>query len=155
MTVCVLTVSDRASRGEYEDKSGPAIEQLVIEAYPDCRIVREVVPDEVESIREALERNASSDFVLTTGGTGLSERDITPEVTESFCKKRLPGIEESLRAASLQETSSAMLSRGYAGVRDSTIVVNFPGSVRAATLCTRIVVKIMGHAIKMLRGEGH
>ncbi len=155
MTVCVVTVSDRASKGEYEDKSGPAIEQLILETYPDCRIVRELIPDEIKVIGAALERNTSSDFILTTGGTGLSERDITPEATELFCDKRLPGIEESLRAASLKETSSAMLSRGYAGVRDATIVINFPGSVRAVTLCTKVVVPIMGHAIKMLRGEGH
>ena len=155
MTVCVITVSDRASRGEYEDKSGPAIEQLVLETYPECHITRELVPDEIEGIRAVLERNTESDFILTTGGTGLSARDVTPEATELFCDKRLPGIEESLRAASLKETTSAMLSRGYAGVRGATIVINFPGSVRAVTLCTQIVVPIMGHAIKMLRGEGH
>ena len=155
MIVCVVTVSDRASRGEYEDKSGPAIEQLILDEYPDCQIIREIVPDELESIRAVFEGNTASDFILTTGGTGLSERDITPEATELFCDKRLPGIEEHLRAASLKETSSAMLSRGYAGVRGATIVVNFPGSVGAARLCAKIVVPIMGHAMKMLRGEGH
>ena len=85
----------------------------------------------------------------------MSERDITPETTIQFCDKRLPGIEETLRAESLKETSSAMLSRGAAGIKGSTVIVNFPGSVKAVRLCTKVLAPVMEHAMQMIRGEGH
>ncbi len=155
MLICVITVSDRASRGEYADKSGPLIEELLRDGLEGCTLRRALVADEKDELLKAFAENSDADFIITTGGTGLSERDITPETTIEFCEKRLPGIEETLRAESLKETSSAMLSRGAAGVRDTTIVVNFPGSIRAVRLCTKILLPIMGHAVRMLRGEGH
>ncbi len=155
MKVAVLTISDRASRGEYEDLSGPEIEAIVREAFPGAELSRDVVPDEQESILAALERLQDADWILTTGGTGLSSRDVTPEATVQFCERELPGIAEALRAASLAETPHAMLSRGYAGVRGTCIVVNFPGSVRAVRLCTRTLLPILAHGPAMLRGEGH
>ena len=155
MLICIVTVSDRASRGEYEDRSGPEIEKMLGESLADCTIRRVLVADERDELLRVFSENLDADFVITTGGTGLSARDITPEATIEFCEKRLPGIEETLRAESLKETTSAMLSRGAAGVRDSTIVVNFPGSVRAVRLCTKVLLPAMEHAVRMMRGEGH
>jgi molybdopterin adenylyltransferase len=153
--VNVITISDRASRGEYEDLSGPEIEKLLREGYPGVEVMRTIVPDEADRIREALEAAQTADFVLTTGGTGISPRDLTPQVTREFCESELPGISEALRAASLRETSSAMLSRGFAGMRGKTIVVNFPGSVKAVRLCTSLIIPVMEHALRMILGEGH
>ena len=155
MLICVVTVSDRASRGDYEDKSGPEIVALLRENLDGCTIQSELVADEREELLGIFRKHSDADFIITTGGTGLSGRDITPETTLEFCEKRLPGIEETLRAESLKETTSAMLSRGVAGVRGSTIIVNFPGSVRAVRLCTKVLSPVMEHAVKMMRGEGH
>ena len=155
MTVTVLTISDRASRGIYEDRSGPEIEAVLRARFPAAVLRREVVPDEEPAIRAALGRHADADFILTTGGTGISPRDVTPQATRAFCDTDLPGIAEALRAASLRETPAAMLSRGWAGMRGKTIVVNFPGSVKAARSCTSVLIPVMGHALKMIRGEGH
>jgi molybdopterin adenylyltransferase len=153
--VAVITISDRAYRGEYEDLSGGEIERLVKERFPQAEIKREIVPDERDQLLAALRRSLGWDYILTTGGTGISERDITPEVSAEFCRRSLPGISETLRARSCAETPFAMLSRGYAGLRERTMVVNFPGSVNAARLCTRVLLPVMEHGIKMLRGEGH
>ena len=155
MKIGVITISDRASRGDYEDLSGPLIERDLAERFPAASISRAVVPDDPERIREALDSAASCDFILTTGGTGIGPRDITPEVTARFCDRELPGIAEAIRAASLSETPSAMLSRGYAGMRGGCIVVNFPGSVKAVRLCLQVVAPVMEHAIRMMKGEGH
>ncbi|MGM0674538.1 MAG: MogA/MoaB family molybdenum cofactor biosynthesis protein [Spirochaetota bacterium] len=173
MRVVVLTISDRAFRGEYADRSGPEIERVLREEGVEAQCEREVVPDEAPQIRAALERLADSpapetpapdspppelgapDFIITTGGTGLAPRDVTPEVTRAFCERELPGISETIRRESMAETATAMLSRGYAGVRGSTIVVNVPGSVRGASLAVRVIAPIMAHARAMLRGEGH
>lgn len=155
MKVTVITISDRASKGLYEDLSGPVIEKIIKENIADVEISRMIVPDEKEEIREALQKAASSDFILTTGGTGLSSRDITPEICEEYCDRSLPGMAEILRSESYKETPQAMLSRGYAGIKDKTIIVNFPGSVKAVTLCTRILLPVMGHALKMINNEGH
>lgn len=155
MKVTVITISDRASKGIYEDLSGPAIEKIIKEGIADAEVSRVVVPDEKDEIFRALQGAASADFILTTGGTGLSRRDITPEVCERYCDCSLPGISEVLRSESYKETPNAMLSRGYAGIKDKTVIVNFPGSVKAVTLCTKILLPVMGHAIKMLNDEGH
>jgi len=160
--VTVITVSDRASRGQYEDRSGAEIERLLREGLEGVEVSREVVPDEIPAISAALGRHAAvqatrpaADFVLTTGGTGISPRDVTPEATRGFCERELPGIAEMLRARSYEETPTAVLSRGYAGLKGNTIVVNLPGSVRAVSLCTRLLIPVMEHALSMLRGEGH
>lgn len=155
MKVTIITISDRASKGLYEDLSGPVIEKIIKENIADAEISRMIVPDEKAEILEALQKAAASDFILTTGGTGLSARDVTPEICEEYCDKSLPGIAEILRSESYKETSHAMLSRGYAGIKDKTIIVNFPGSVKAVMLCTKILLPAMGHAIKMINNEGH
>ena len=155
MTVSVITISDRASRGEYPDRSGPEIVSILREAFPEVRIDTEVVPDEAMAIVAAFQRHKQADFILTTGGTGVSGRDVTPEATRGYCQRELPGIAEVLRAESYKETPTAVLSRGAAGIKGKTIIVNFPGSVRAVRLCTRVLIPVMEHALSMLHGEGH
>ena len=186
MKVHVITISDRAAAGVYEDRSGPEIESVLREAIPASRITRTIVPDEADAIRNAILAAAgrahaeagphsgtafwgtasgpgsksavaedAADFILTTGGTGISPRDITPEVTAALIERRLPGIAEALRAVSLAETPSAMLSRGEAGLIGETIIVNFPGSVRACRLCTTTLIPVMQHALAMREGKGH
>ena len=159
MRVHILTISDRAARGEYEDLSGAEIEALLREAFPGAELSRRIISDDPEGIRAALEEACAGanapDFILTTGGTGISPRDTTPEVTAAFCEKELPGIAEALRAASLAETSTAMLSRAYAGMRGKTLIVNFPGSVRACRLCVSVLIPVMEHVAAMASGEGH
>ena len=155
MTVSVITISDRAFSGEYEDLSGPEIASILREHFGDVAIRNEVVPDEADMLLDAFDRHAGSDFILTTGGTGISDRDITPETTKNYCDRALPGVSEALRAESYRETPSAVLSRGEAGMKGNTIIVNFPGSVRAVRLCTRVLIPVMKHAVGMARGEGH
>jgi len=155
MKVTVITISDRAARGIYEDLSGPAIEKILQDNLENITVARIVVPDEKDEILKALRVAASSDFILTTGGTGLSARDITPETCREYCDRELPGIAEALRSESYKETPHALLSRGYAGMKDKTIIVNFPGSVKAVNLCTKILLPVMQHAIKMVNDEGH
>lgn len=155
MRVAVVTISDRASRGEYEDLSGPEIERRVLARFPDAAVSRRVVPDEPDAILDALEAEAVADFIFTTGGTGLSQRDVTPEATRRFCDREAPGIAEALRAQSYTETPAAMLSRGYAGMRGSCLVVNFPGSVKAGSRYMEVLGPVMEHALRMIRGEGH
>lgn len=155
MKVTVITISDRAARGEYEDRSGPEIETLLREGLNGIAVDRIIVPDEREQIIGTFEEHSDADFIFTTGGTGLAPRDITPDATRSYCDRPLPGVAEFLRAKSLEETPHAVLSRGYAGIKEKTIIVNFPGSVKAVRLCTRILIPIMEHALEMLRGGDH
>jgi molybdopterin adenylyltransferase len=153
--VAVVTISDRASRGEYEDLSGPEVEREVLARLPGSAVTRRVTADEVPLILAALEACADSDFILTTGGTGIGPRDVTPEATPRFCEREIPGIAEALRAHSLAETPAAMLSRAVAGVRGRCIVVNLPGSPKAVRRCMEALGPVMEHALRMVRGEGH
>jgi molybdopterin adenylyltransferase len=155
MRVLVLTVSDRAAAGVYEDKSGPAITAVLAEAFSDAIITNAVVPDEKESICAAFKTHAACDCILTAGGTGLSPRDVTPEATIAYCDRMVPGIAEMLRMESLKETPNAALSRGVAGMKGGCLIVNLPGSVRAATFCAKHLVKILEHAIAMRDGKSH
>jgi molybdenum cofactor synthesis domain-containing protein len=155
MVVFIITVSDSISKGEYEDLSGPRIEAILKEAFPAIKIQRTVVPDEKEALRKALSEGLGHDFIITTGGTGFSSRDITPEVSKAFCDRDVPGIAEILRQESYKETPHAMLSRGAAGIKEQTIIVNFPGSVKAAELCTRLLLPVMEHGKAMIRGKKH
>jgi molybdopterin adenylyltransferase len=153
--VAVITISDRASKGEYQDASGPEIEKEVKSRFPDAAVTRRIVPDTLEDILAALGAAEGADFILTTGGTGISPRDVTPEATRRFIERELPGISESLRAQSYAQTPAAMLSRGVAGLKGGTVVVNFPGSPRAVRLCMNVLGPVMEHALRMMRGEGH
>ena len=155
MKVLVLTISDRASQGVYEDKSGPAIESILGEKLPESVIDRLIVPDEENAIKEAFVNNLDKDIIITTGGTGIGPRDITPDITEKFCDRLIPGISEYLRNESLKETINAVLSRGVAGVKGNTLIINLPGSVKGASFCAEQLIQILPHALKMMRGKGH
>lgn len=155
MKILVITISDRASRGEYEDLSGPAVKEILEEMIPGREVEVIVVPDEEHEITRALESGLGGAAIITTGGTGLGPRDITPEVTERFCDRAVPGISEMLRAESLKETPNAVLSRGYSGMKGRTLVVNIPGSMRGAAFCARLLAPLLIHARGMISGEGH
>lgn len=157
MKIAVITISDRASAGIYADKSGPAIEETLREFLPDAVIERSIVPDGEEPVIDALERHASLgvDWILTTGGTGPSPRDRTPEASRAFCDRELPGISDYLRSESLKETPNAVFSRQYAGMRGTVYVVNMPGSEKGARFCARRLAPLMEHGLKMAKGEGH
>ena len=153
-TAAVVTVSDRGSRGERADGSGPRIEALLKERGYDV-VHREIVPDEPGEIEQALVRLADERdvaLVLTTGGTGFSPRDVTPEATERACTRMVPGIPEAMRAASLRVTPRGMLSRGAAGIRGGTLIVNLPGSPKAAIENLEAVLPALEHGLEMLRG---
>jgi molybdenum cofactor synthesis domain-containing protein len=155
MRVAVITVSDRAARGEYTDRSGPAVEQALREQASDVQIEREVVADEREAIRAALLRHKDADWIITTGGTGPSPRDVTPEATRDWCDREVPGIAEYLRARSLAETPNSVFSRGIAAMRGRQYAVNFPGSEGGARFYARLLAPLLRHGVEMARGGGH
>ncbi len=150
----VLTVSDRSSRGERPDASGPMVAELL--AGGGYRVVLTgIVPDEQAEIEKVLkEWSARKDIALivTTGGTGFSPRDVTPEATLAVCQRMVPGIPEAMRYASLQITPRAMLSRAQAGIRGGTLILNLPGSPKAARENLEAVLPALDHGLKMLTG---
>jgi molybdopterin adenylyltransferase len=150
----VITVSDRCSAGEAEDRSGPAVARL-LEAAGFAVTGRHVIPDELDEIRELL-REASADLVVTTGGTGLAPRDVTPQATALEIDFQVPGLAEEMRRAGSASTPMAALSRGLAGVRGRTLILNLPGSERGATESLAAVLPALGHALQQLSGQtGH
>jgi molybdenum cofactor synthesis domain-containing protein len=155
LKVAVITISDRAAKGEYADLSGPRVKEILLQRLPGIDILLTVVADEKEAIFSVLEQNLDKDYILTTGGTGLSPRDITPEVCAQICDRDLPGISEWLRHESLRETPHAVFSRAYSGQKGKTIIVNFPGSPRGAEMCATLMAGIMQHGQEMVHGAGH
>jgi molybdenum cofactor biosynthesis protein B len=148
----VLTVSDRVSRGEAEDTSGDTLAELL--AGDGYEVVRRVVPDETGEIAAAIEQLAGeAAVVLTTGGTGVAPRDVTPEATRSVIEREVPGIAEALRAESIAKTPHGLLSRGVAGVRAGTLVVNLPGSTGGCRDGYAMLRPALGHALSLLRDE--
>jgi len=157
MRVAILTVSDRCSRAEAEDLTGPALRDALAGAGAEVLEIA-VVPDDAERIRRELLRlsdQVGADVVFTNGGTGLGPRDVTPEATEAVLHRRAPGIAEAIRMGSLARAPTAMLSRGTAGLRGRTLIVNLPGSPRGARECLEIMLPVLGHAIHMIAGGGH
>jgi molybdenum cofactor biosynthesis protein B len=149
MKAAVLTVSDRVSRGEAEDRSGDTLAELL--AADGYDVDRRVVPDEADEIAAAIEDLASgARVVLTTGGTGLAPRDVTPEATRTVLQREAPGIAEALRADSIAKTPHGLLSRGVAGVIGSTLVVNLPGSVGGCRDGYAVLQPALGHALSLL-----
>jgi len=152
----ILTVSDRAYRGVYEDLGGPAIHEYMSEVLTnDWEPVARVVPDELEAIQAALielvdERSCS--LVVTTGGTGPAPRDITPEATEAVCEKMMPGFGELMRQVSLQYVPTAILSRQTAGVRGKALIVNLPGKPSAIRDCLDAVMPAIPYCIDLIEG---
>jgi len=157
LKIAVITVSDRAAAGVYEDKSGPAVESALRETLSGTTIERSLIPDGDKSVlgELVLQAEAGADWIITTGGTGPAPRDRTPEATRSFCDREVPGIAEYLRAESLKETPNAVFSRLYAGMRGQVYIVNLPGSERAARFCARLLAPLIEHGTLMARGEGH
>lgn len=152
-TAQVITVSDRSFRGERPDGSGPAVRALLEEAgYQVGDAV--IVPDEQPLIEEALIKAAQADIalIITTGGTGFAPRDVTPEATLAVCQRLTPGIPEAMRAASMAITPRGCLSRSAAGIRDRSLIVNLPGSPKAARENLEAVLGAIGHGLQMLRG---
>ncbi|MCU0284985.1 MAG: MogA/MoaB family molybdenum cofactor biosynthesis protein [Acidobacteria bacterium] len=155
LEIAVITISDRAFRGEYRDLSGPTIVELINESHIEAEVSLTIVPDEKVQIEKAIQQNIGKDYIFTNGGTGISPRDLTPEITRSICDKELPGISEMLRRESFKETPFAIFSRGYAGLKNNTIIINFPGSVKAVTLCTKLLLPVLAHGKEMLQGGKH
>jgi molybdenum cofactor synthesis domain-containing protein len=153
--VGVLTVSDRSARGEREDLGGPAVAAAVLVQLPDAAVAEHaIVPDERAAIAARLAHWADAlglDLILTTGGTGFAQRDVTPEATRDVIERETPGLAEAMRAASLRITPHAMLSRGVAGIRGRTLIVNLPGSPKGAVENLATIAPVLPHAIELLR----
>ncbi len=152
----ILTVSDRASQGTYEDLSGPAIESALRDyLVTDCEIRRQVIPDEIPQIEEAIRSLAAEGCALlcTTGGTGPAPRDVTPEAMDRVCQKMLPGFGEKMRLASLEVgVPTAILSRQTAGIVDRTLVVNMPGKPASIRVCLDAVMPAIPYCIDLIGG---
>jgi molybdenum cofactor synthesis domain-containing protein len=153
ITVAVLTLSDKGSRGEREDRSGPLITEMlkrigaVVQYY-------EILPDEKEMIKKKLiDYSRKTDVIFTTGGTGLSPRDVTPDATREVIEREIPGIAEVMRSEGMKKTSRAMLSRAVAGVRGQTLIVNLPGSPKAVEENLSVILDVIAHAIEKIKGD--
>lgn len=157
--VGVLTVSDRAVGGEYEDISGPVAVQMLQERLGLEVTAIEIVPDERGIVEETLRRWADVEgynLIVTSGGTGISPRDVTPDATMSVLDYQVPGLAEVMRAESLRKTPMAALSRAVAGVRGRTLIVNLPGSPKAVRECLEAILEVLPHALEQLEsGAGH
>jgi molybdopterin adenylyltransferase len=155
MKAAILTLSDRCSTGERADGSGPALKSWLEERGVTVPHT-EVIPDEGELIAQKLVEWADSgsyDLILTTGGTGVSPRDVTPEATERIVDRLLPGFGEVMRMESLKKTPHAMISRAVAGIRKNTLIINLPGSPKGATECVSFVWCAVPHAVAKLQGD--
>lgn len=153
----VLTISDSAASGQAEDRSGPILVELVQTLWPQESPLRAVAPDDREQIAGWLRKWADDmdlALILTTGGTGFAPRDITPEATRPLLDREAPGIAEAMRAAGLAVTPHAMLSRGVAGIRGQTLIINFSGSPKAVREQFAVIAPVLPHALELLRPTG-
>ncbi len=156
-TVAVLTISDKCSKGQRKDESGKIVQDL-IKKLPGDVVKYEIIPDEPEMIKERLKNYCDElkvDLVLTDGGTGFTTRDRTPEATREVIEKEVPGIPEAMRTLCLGLTKRAMLSRGIAGIRGKSLIVNLPGSSRGAKECLEAILDGLDHGLDMVIGREH
>ena len=155
INVGVLTISDKGSQGQRQDISGPVIRERL--SAINCTVDKyEIVPDERGEIMAVLTRWADEggmDVILTTGGTGLSQRDVTPEATRAVIDKDVPGFGEAMRMKSLEKTPMAVLSRAMAGIRGKCLIINLPGSPKAVDECLEVILPAMPHAVEIIKGE--
>lgn len=154
--VAVLTISDRCSQGQTIDTAGPAVVRQITEAMEAHVYATEILPDEAEQIAGRLKHYSnghSIDLVVTVGGTGFSPRDVTPEATRAVVERLTPGLDEAMRAASLAKTPHAILSRACSGIRATTLIVNLPGSERAALENLEVILPTLPHGLAKLRGD--
>ncbi|MBE0426022.1 MAG: MogA/MoaB family molybdenum cofactor biosynthesis protein [Nitrospirae bacterium] len=153
ITVAVLTLSDKGSKGEREDFSGPLIADMLKSIDAEVKYY-EILPDEKAQIKEKLiEYSKKVDIILTTGGTGLSPRDVTPDATIEIIEKQVPGIAEAMRSEGQKKTSRAMLSRAVAGMRGKSLIINLPGSPKAVKENLSVILDVLPHAIEKLKGD--
>lgn len=157
MIIGRITVSDRASAGIYEDRGGPEIERILRDLFAgDARFVSAIIPDERERIAAALREFADQrrcDLIVTTGGTGITPRDVTPEATRAVLDKELPGFGEAMRMQSLARVPTAILSRATAGTRGTSLIVNLPGKPKAVAECLEVLAAAIREGMAHLRGE--
>ncbi len=153
--VAILTISDKGAAGEREDISGQVIEEMIGDINGE-KVYYEIIPDHFRKIKELLfnlTERATADLVLTTGGTGMAKRDITPEATMDVIEKEVPGIPEMMRCETGRITPKAFLSRARAGIRKSTLIVNLPGNPKAVRECLECILPILPHGIDILKGN--
>jgi len=153
--VGILTISDKGARGEREDRSGKVIEEIVKKIEGEVKYYR-IIPDEEEIIQDELIKAVDKlhlDLILTTGGTGLGKRDVTPEATLAVIEKEVPGISEIIRSESFKQTNRAILSRGVAGIRKKSLIINLPGSPKGVKESLEIILKALPHGIEIIKGE--
>ena len=152
-TAAVITVSDRSHRREREDLSGPAVAQILRKAGFEI-LSEEIVPDDQQQIRAALRRTSDrATLVVTTGGTGVAKRDVTPEATLAICERLIPGIPEMMRSEGLKRTPMSPLSRAVCGTRGAAIIVNLPGNPNGAVESLESVLALIVHAMELLAGN--
>ena len=155
MRIGILTISDRSSKGERPDLSGPALEEMIKSQGWEVAGMQ-IIPDELQVIKDKLVTWSDSndfDLILTTGGTGFGPRDITPEATAQVIEREAPGLAEAMRSESLKVTPHAMMSRAQAGIRGQTLIVNLPGSPRAAVENLNVILPVVEHAVDLLSGD--
>lgn len=153
----VITLSDRCARGERVDESGAALVELLREMRAEV-VTTEVLTDDLEPLAEKLRAyagRADVNLILTTGGTGFSPRDNTPEATRAVIERDAPGLAEAMRAETLRQTPTAMISRGVCGIRAGTLIINLPGAPKAVRECFAVVRPVLGHAVTLLAGHSH
>jgi molybdopterin adenylyltransferase len=152
MHILVITLSDRAVRGEYEDRSGPEIEKLLNATFQTLEVERVLIGDEPDQLRDQIQRTSEFDVIITTGGTGIGPRDITPEVVNPMLDREIPGIMEYIRTKHGERLPSALLSRSVAGVIGTTLIFTLPGSVKAVREYMEEILRSLEHALQMIQG---
>ena len=154
MNVAVITISDTVARGERADASGPAVVARCAELRWSV-VATEILPDDTVKIQAALKRFSEADLILTTGGTGVGPRDVTPEATMAIAERLVPGFSEEMRRKGLEQTPRAILSRGHAAIRGTTLILNLPGSPKGAVQSLDAVAALLPHAVEVIHGARH